>query len=161
MNACPNGTAPHIPGWSGGAQNWTFWFKFESIFDRNDTMMTIRESHTLSEALLFLLIYLREVGKCSSSNRCMSLRYSVIFPRLIWCPKLAILLIKKCLFDRNYAVMTIGRSNMLTWALPIILIYLMKVGKYPSSNGFMSLIRHIITFPKLFVILLKFWGFIW
>ncbi len=111
--------------------------------------MTIRESHTLSEALLFLLIYLREVGKCSSSNGCMSLRYSVIFPRLIWCPKLVILLIKKCLFDRNYAVMTIGRSNMLTWALPIILIYLMKVGKYPSSNGFMSLIRHIITFPKL------------
>ena len=66
--------------------------KFESSFGRRDTVPTMMGSDALLDVLQILLIYPREVSEPSRSNICLSLQQSVIFPRLMWCPKLVILL---------------------------------------------------------------------
>ncbi len=57
-----------------------------------DSMLTLRGSDTLSEALPIILIHLRQVMKYSSSNGCMSLRHSTILLKLIWSSNLIIFL---------------------------------------------------------------------
>ena len=69
-----------------------FCLKFESSFGRKDTVLTMMESDGLLDVLQILLIYPREVSEPSRSNIWLSLQQSVIFPRLMWCPKLVILL---------------------------------------------------------------------
>ena len=69
-----------------------FCLKFESSFGRKDTVLTMMESDGLLDVLQILLIYPGEVSEPSRSNICLSLQQSVIFPRLMWCPKLIILL---------------------------------------------------------------------
>ena len=66
--------------------------KLESNFGRIYTLVTIRESDSLSVALPTILVHLMEVRKHSSSNGWISLRQNVAFPRLIWFQRLDILL---------------------------------------------------------------------
>ena len=66
---------------------------FEGLFGRYDNVMTIRGSDTLSAALQLITIYLRDAMKYSSYTQTrILLQHSVTFPRLIWCPKIDILL---------------------------------------------------------------------
>ena len=62
------------------------------IFGRKDTVLTIRESNLLFLTLPIILSHPRMVLKGSRSNGCMSSQHIVTFSRLIWCPKLIILL---------------------------------------------------------------------
>ena len=55
------------------SENWIFCLKIDSFCGRKDTVFTIRGLDILSEALLIILIHLREVSKQSSSNGCMTL----------------------------------------------------------------------------------------
>ncbi len=63
-----------------------FCLKFESSLGRKATAFTMRGSNMVAKSFYIILIHIREVREHSSSNECMSLRHSVIFPRLICCP---------------------------------------------------------------------------
>ena len=82
--------------------------KFEGTFGRKDTVLIIRGSHILSEALPTILIHKEEIMKLSRSNSCQSFGHSVIFPGLVWCPKLVILLENSSIFGRKDTVVIIG-----------------------------------------------------
>ena len=86
----------HRPTLSGrsGTHNWLFYLKFEHSFGRKDTVLTMRASDTLPEALKNNPIHEGKVMKHSSSNGCTSLRHSITFPRLIYCsrPRIVLLL---------------------------------------------------------------------
>ena len=56
------------------SEDWVFFLKIDSFCGRKDTaVLAIRGLDILSEALLIILIHLREVMKQSSSNGCMTL----------------------------------------------------------------------------------------
>ena len=75
-----------------------------------------------------LFSQLRNVMKRSSSNGCLSIWQTIIFPRMILCPTLVIGIRSfQHLIVRKDTVSTVMGSNMLSEALPIILIYLTKV----------------------------------
>ena len=66
---------------------------WEYFREERHCVETISGLHILSEALPIILIYIREAGKYSRNNRCLSWWYIIIFPGLTWCPtKLIILL---------------------------------------------------------------------
>ena len=74
------------------APNWLFILKIETIFCRQDTLLTIKGSGMISDALHLVLIHIRMAEKHSSLYIYLLLSHSIIFRGLIWCPKLAILL---------------------------------------------------------------------
>ena len=55
------------------SEDWVFFLKIDSFCGRKDTVLAIRGSDILSEALLVIHIHLREVNKQLSSNGCMTL----------------------------------------------------------------------------------------
>ena len=76
----------------------------------------------------------------------MSLPHKATFPRLVWCPKIAHCAWKLGVsLGRKDTVLTIRGLNILSEALPIILIYPRKVRKHSRSNGCMSLRHSTIT----------------
>ena len=64
---------------------------------------------------------------------CISKLHSVNFTWLLWCPKLMNLLEFESYFGRKDAVLTIRGSDILSEALPMILIYLREVRKYTQE----------------------------
>ena len=71
---------------------WYFaWNLRAPVLGRNDMVWITRVSLILSEAKTIIPMYLRKVMKHSSSNRCISLQYSIPFPVLGGCPKSEIL----------------------------------------------------------------------
>jgi len=71
---------------------------------------------------------IKKCYKRSSSNGCLSIWQTIIFPRMILCPKLVVGIRSfQHLIVRKDTVSTVMGSNMLSEALPIILIYLTKV----------------------------------
>ena len=121
---------------SYSACNWLFYLKFGSRFGRKDTVMTMRWSDTLSEALLLILIYLGEISKHSSSNGCLSLWHSITFSSQ--CGAQNWIFCFSC-FVRKDTVRTIRGSDTVSEAILTILIHLRKVEKYSNSNGCMSI----------------------
>ena len=67
-------------------------------FGSKDTVLIIRISNMLLDALPIISMYLMKVRKYSRSNGWHSLWHSIIFTRLIWCTKLVILLDFESLF---------------------------------------------------------------
>ena len=82
--------------------------KFEGTFGRKDIVLVIRGSHILSGALSTILTHRKEIMKLSRSNSCQSFGHSVIFPGLVWCPELVILLENSSNFGRKDTVVIIG-----------------------------------------------------
>ena len=54
-------------------RNWLFCLKIESSFCRKDTVLTIRGSNILCEALAIIPIHLRDVNKQPRSDGYLSL----------------------------------------------------------------------------------------
>ena len=122
MDACPYGTLSHFPCWSG-APNWLFCLKLGSSFVRKDTVLIIRRSNALSEALIIIVIHLWEVRKQSSSNGCLSLRHSVTYPMLIWYPNIDYFAYRfESSIGTNNNVLTIRGSDTLSEVCTIILV---------------------------------------
>ena len=151
MDACCCNTGSYFPGLPG-VQKLVFCLKIESSYDQNDTVVIMRGSDTLSEALPIICIHLREVRKHSSSNM-DSCFYNTASYFVDWSGTQNWLFCLKIesVFGRKGTVTITRGSHKLSEALPIILIHLMEVGKHSSSNGYMSL-RYSVLFPMTMMI---------
>ena len=92
MGVCPYCTVSHWLGWRCDVRNMLFCLKIVCLFGRKYAKLTIIRSDMLSGAIPIILIHPNEGRKHFSSNECLSLPHSIIFPGLIWCQKYVILL---------------------------------------------------------------------
>ena len=165
MDACSYDTASHFPSQSG-AQNCLFCLKFRCLFGRKGTVLTIRGSNIISKTISPICIHLSKIWKYSRSNGCLSLWYIIIFPRLIWCSKLDILLeIWALIWLKRHSVLTIRGPKILSMTLAPIYIHLSKIRNYSRSKECLSL-WCILTFPRLnwcskLDTWIEIWVFIW
>ena len=161
MDVSSCSTSSHFPCWYV-PQNLLFCIKYVSSFRRNDTVLTIKSSYMLPEALLTILIHPRMAMNHSSSNGCVSSRQRHHFfgwpssaktMYFVWNSRVVL---KKMLW-----YWPLGGSHILIADLQFIIIHLMMAMKRLSSNGCLF-IQHIIPFPLLiwaskFVILHQLW----
>ena len=136
------------------------------ILREKDTVLTIRGSDMLSDALPLICIHPRKVMNYSSSNECMSLSHLVIFSTLIWSPKSVILSrIGVVVWVEKDTLVAIKGSCILSGSHPIILIQLRNIRKDSYSNGCMAFGQSVtfslpIWSPKL-VFLIEIWELFW
>ena len=118
---------------------WLFILKFGSWFWQKWHYVRHDGSFMLSEAYLIVLIHLRKVLKCLTSNGCISEQHSIPFPVLKGCPKSDILMKFVSCFGQKWHGVDHESSYIPSEALPIILVHLTKNIKHSNSNGCISL----------------------
>ena len=124
-----------------------FCLKFESVFDRKDTVLPMRGSDMLPGALPILFIHPRKVTKHSSSNVYLTSYHIIPFPMQRGCQKPIFCTQFDSYFWQNWhhvdhkVLLDAARSSLLT-----IHIYLRNVMTYFNSNICLSL-QHILMFP--------------
>ena len=91
MDGSPYVISYLFPRWYG-TLNWIFWLKVWGVWGINDTVLSIRASDILSEALPIYPIHLRNDMEHSISNVCLPLQHNTPFPMLMWCPTFVVLL---------------------------------------------------------------------
>ena len=147
MDVSSYSTSSHFPCWYG-PQNLLFCIKYESSFHRNDTVLTIKSSYMLQEAILTIIIHLRMVMKHSSSNGCVSLWQRHHFFGWPSAKTLYFAWNSRGILVKMTWYWPWGGSDIPIADLQFIIIHLMMVMKHLSSNGCLF-IQHIIPFPLL------------